>query len=520
MTLSENKVSYLTKFGNKFIRRTDLDPSTRLYIASAALIAILNRHRGKISEIAKCFEISRTFVYMLLTTLVESDRILFGKNSLNSEIPDSQKAVLSLRLEGRCSIDGISAIMKRFGMEHSSAGSISQFLTNMGSLLPNTLSADDNEIKIVVFVSDEIFSKKQPILITVDPISSAILRIELAETRKAEDWKNHWECLEENGYFAAYVVSDEGKGLTTAQKQSSKEIFRQPDTYHAVAHALGQWVGILENSAMKAIEAEYDAYKIFDSAKTDKVINKRIDKYAKTKRIADEKIELYDNFRFLYKCIIEALRIFDNNGKLKERKESEENIKSALDLIELLGHEKINTAVKKIRRVSGYLLNYFDIAKSVVAEIKELPIVQEASESLFSAWQWEKSAIKIKDAKKRTYFVSQYLLWLEIAKEYLQENFDRFKEFVYNRSDQIVQSSSLAECINSIISPYLNNSKNNISQETLNLIMFYHNHRRYNDGKRKGKTPMEILTGKNQTKDWIEILFDIVNKKDPTFLPI
>jgi len=47
--------------------------------------------------------------------------------------------------------------------------------------------------------------------------------------------------------------------------------------------------------------------------------------------------------------------------------------------------------------------------------------------------------------------------------------------------------------------------------------MFYHNHRRYVDGKRKGQTPMEILTGKKQKKDWIELLFDAVREKDPSF---
>ena len=47
--------------------------------------------------------------------------------------------------------------------------------------------------------------------------------------------------------------------------------------------------------------------------------------------------------------------------------------------------------------------------------------------------------------------------------------------------------------------------------------MFYHNHRRYKDGKRKDKTPMEILTGKEQKKDWIELLFDVVKEKDPNF---
>ena len=76
----------------------------------------------------------------------------------------------------------------------------------------------------------------------------------------------------------------------------------------------------------------------------------------------------------------------------------------------------------------------------------------------------------------------------------------------------------MVECINSIIRPYLNTGKNNVIQEQLNLLMHYHNHRRYRDGVRKGKTPMEILTGKDQTKDWIEILFDIITKKDPALL--
>ena len=43
--------------------------------------------------------------------------------------------------------------------------------------------------------------------------------------------------------------------------------------------------------------------------------------------------------------------------------------------------------------------------------------------------------------------------------------------------------------------------------------MFYHNHRRYIAGKRKGKTPIEILTGKKQDKDWTELLFEIVDQK-------
>jgi hypothetical protein len=70
----------------------------------------------------------------------------------------------------------------------------------------------------------------------------------------------------------------------------------------------------------------------------------------------------------------------------------------------------------------------------------------------------------------------------------------------------------MVECVNSIIRPYLNTSHNQISQEMLNLIMFYHNHRRYNSGERAQKTPYEILSGKKQEKDWLALLFEIIGQ--------
>ncbi|MDQ7046161.1 MAG: hypothetical protein Q9M39_00425 [Sulfurovum sp.] len=60
--------------------------------------------------------------------------------------------------------------------------------------------------------------------------------------------------------------------------------------------------------------------------------------------------------------------------------------------------------------------------------------------------------------------------------------------------------------INSILRPYLDRSKNQVTQEFLNFFAFYHNHRVYNDGKRNGKIPMEILTNQKQGQDWIELL--------------
>ena len=53
--------------------------------------------------------------------------------------------------------------------------------------------------------------------------------------------------------------------------------------------------------------------------------------------------------------------------------------------------------------------------------------------------------------------------------------------------------------------------------EFLNLFAFYHNHRIYKRGKRKGKAPIEILTGEKLKRDWIELLIEQVENKEADF---
>ncbi|MCP4403369.1 MAG: hypothetical protein GY801_39435 [bacterium] len=74
-------------------------------------------------------------------------------------------------MEGRCRIGAISTIMSRFDIRWASTGKISQTLHDIGGLLPKTLSTQDGTIQLVVFLSDELFAKARPILVTVEPQS-------------------------------------------------------------------------------------------------------------------------------------------------------------------------------------------------------------------------------------------------------------------------------------------------------------------------------------------------------------
>ena len=76
----------------------------------------------------------------------------------------------------------------------------------------------------------------------------------------------------------------------------------------------------------------------------------------------------------------------------------------------------------------------------------------------------------------------------------------------------MVRTSSLVEMVNSQIRPYLNSCKGQITQEHLNLIMFYFNHHQYKSGKRKGKAPIELLTGTKLEGDWLERILETISQ--------
>jgi len=84
--------------------------------------------------------------------------------------------------------------------------------------------------------------------------------------------------------------------------------------------------------------------------------------------------------------------------------------------------------------------------------------------------------------------------------------FQALKRNIFQQLDGIVQSSALVETINSILRPYMNEARNQLSTEQLNVIRFYLNHRVYKRGKRKGFAPIELLRGEKLKQSWLDLL--------------
>jgi len=280
----------------KFIRRADLTINIRLSIVVSAYFAQENKIYGAITQLTKDYDVSRTFIYQLLDLFRQNLLPTFSPIPKIEKAPQKKEAIkemLMQRMVGKSSIEAISTIMKYRNLSFSAVGSISQILSKIGELLPNTLDLKNGTKILLTFASDEIFSKSKPILITVDPKSSAILKIELASNRTGDTWAAHFEIIEKNGFIALNIVSDEGTGLKNGIKESLKNAILQPDTFHAIAHRLGKSVEDLEKIAYKIIKNEYKAEKNINVIEGETVSKEELKLYEEAKKESQIAIEIY-----------------------------------------------------------------------------------------------------------------------------------------------------------------------------------------------------------------------------------
>ena len=137
----------------KFVRRNDLTLSVRVELVISAYMAQIQRDWGKISSLSKDYNVSRSFIYNLLSSFKrEIEQVFLPANPPKSlSARQILTSILSQRFEGRCSIEAISTLMKRWNMDYSSMGSISQILSQIGKQLPNTLDNYGKEKQLLIF---------------------------------------------------------------------------------------------------------------------------------------------------------------------------------------------------------------------------------------------------------------------------------------------------------------------------------------------------------------------------------
>lgn len=279
------------KLSYKFIRRADIDSDLRLKIG---ILGHLFKHHGQVSKLSRKHSVCRTFIYDLikrvetrLDGLFEEsvEKNLTGLEKRNESI----RKILAFRLIGKCSLDSISEFIELSDATlPNSTCFISKVLKDLGSRLGKMVTWTG----AVYYASDEIYMiGHQPVLVTVDPVSSAILRMELLESLSKEAWENHWQALRDAGIESLGLVKDEGILMKAAHESSHSDISVQTDSFHAISHRLGIFVARLEKKAEKAMEKEWKEEGVAQRAVSERVKAAKLLKYQKSCEQTIEAIE-------------------------------------------------------------------------------------------------------------------------------------------------------------------------------------------------------------------------------------
>lgn len=210
-----------------------------------------------------------------------------------------------LRLEGKCSLLSIAAIVTALAYHPNSVGYLSQCFQRYGEALPATLSMPSQ--KLVFYLSDEIFALHSPMLVTIDAQSTTILNIQLASDRSADTWKAHFDALADHQFFRLGMASDRGLGLVAGYQAACDMALWGADYFHEFRD-LFTVLQQLERKAYTAIDKEYDAAKKFARAKSEANLAKRLERYEQAHRDCEQAMALYDQLTLLLQLLRDALQ--------------------------------------------------------------------------------------------------------------------------------------------------------------------------------------------------------------------
>ena len=263
-----------------YTQRLDLGPQRGMILAC---VIKYQPFCGQVTKLSAKYKVSRTFLY---TNVKLHEKIIETQTNrpflrAAQKVSCHQKILLE-RLVGNCSLEAIQMILEAEGSLYNSLGYISEFLRDTGRALGQTIELPENSVRYeVAFASDEIFGKTTTILITVKPISNAILRIEIVENRGSLEWQNHWQGITNQGVTPNLLLKDEGIAMKAARAVLIPDVPVQSDTFHAVSHRLGLWITRLEAAAFTLMLDLERKERVFYNSKTPATLQKRLDAYNK-----------------------------------------------------------------------------------------------------------------------------------------------------------------------------------------------------------------------------------------------
>jgi len=357
---------------------------------------------------------------------------------------------------------------------------------------------------VLVLCLDEIFFHRVPILMAVEPVSLAWLAGQRGPDRTGASWCGvieNWPGLE-------HVVADGGSGLERGVKlandrRQTQEAASAPrealtmglDVFHSQREMervqQRQWKQA-ERALAAASEADAKLAKLKRQGGDPRgVASHAARAWRKAEQTFDEAVQS----EVLVKQVEAALCWLDASGRLLSRSEAREQLDQASDQLTGSQWSKVRRLLKDDRTLS-----HLDRLETQLVEAAPHPMLRESLTRLWFFGERLKHAKSDARDQLRSLVMMEQVLCGRLCPDWKEAYIEVDKQL-----RQAVRASSAVEGVNSVVRMQQGRHRH-VSQGMLDLKRLYWNCRVFREGKRKRRSPYELLGLKLPTSDWWQLL--------------
>ena len=362
------------------------------------------------------------------------------------------------------------------------------------------------QVRVRMLCLDEIFLHRKPVLMAIEPHSMAWMGGQRGPDRSGESWCDvitRWPCLE-------HVIADGGQGLERGVKLANAARCTQGEAVEAIsrqAMTMGLDVFHTHRELERVVQRQWKhAERQLDTASQ---ADAKVERYkrqgrdlrgvsgvaGRAWRKAERLCDQAGNAQEAVQQIAAALAWFDTQGRLSCRQTAQ----AALDEASQQLPGDCWSKVKRLLRDERTLRHVDRLHEHLTAAVSD-PVLRDA---LTRLWYMNDQIRQAQgDACMR-------LRQLVVIEQVLGERLCTQWQSAYRCVDELlrhaVRASSAVECVNSVVRMHQGRHRH-VSQGLLDLKRLYWNCRVFREGKRKGKSPYDLLGLHLPCSDWWQLL--------------